>query len=391
MNSVIYVGMDVHSNSFSLCAYHPETTKHSDEVTIPNDSKLIWKYANNLLAKSEPGTTLVFGYEAGCLGFTPANEIKEMGFTCKVMAPSTIRMSSSDRIRKTDRRDARALSEALGTNAFNEVHQPDQEDLDVRDFIRLREDTQSMVKMTKQRINAYLLKLGKKFDQGKSKWTLLHRSWLRTIELSPLQRETLDEYLTTLEELEAKVERYDERITQISNDDRYKKTADGLSCFKGITRPISMRIISEIGDFNRFETAGQFASYLGLTPCEHSSGDSEQKGGITKMGNSHVRKTLVEAAQSAIKGVPGRKSKHLKKRQEGNSGQVIHYADKGNVRIQSKFKKMMNSGKNRNIAVTACARELACFIWGMATNHIEDRVNPQRQPFDPITGEIYSV
>ena len=146
-----------------------------------------------------------------------------------------------------------------------------------------------------------------------------------------------------------------------------------------------MRIITEIGDFNRFATAGEFASYLGLTPSEYSSGESQVKGSLTKMGNGHVRKTLIEAAQSATKGVPGRKSKRLIARQSGNDPKVIHYADKGNTRFISKFKSMMNNGKNRNIAIAACAREMACFIWGMATNHIENRSH-----CDPLTGEILS-
>ena len=153
----------------------------------------------------------------------------------------------------------------------------------------------------------------------------------KEVELTPLYREVLDEYLITLEELEIKVDRYDTRIVEISNQERYQEFVDKLSCFKGFTRPIAMRIVSEIGDFSRFQTAGQFASYLGLTPSEHSSGESENKGTITKMGNSHVRKTLIEAAQSMVRGIPGRKSKILKKRQEGNSSKVIHYADKGNA------------------------------------------------------------
>lgn len=383
MKSVVYIGMDVHSDSFSLCSFNPETRVYSHRVEIANDPRLLRKYAFNLLADSEPDTVLIFGYEAGCLGFTPADNLKKMGFECRVMAPSTIRIASTDRARKTDRRDAKCLAEALACDSYSQVHIPDQEDRDVQAYIRMREDTQDMVKRTKQQINAYLLKLGKRFDQGKSKWTQLHRKWLKEVELTPNQKEILKEYLCTLEELEAKVKRYDTRITEMSMTERYKETVDGLNCFKGITRPVAMRIVSEIGDFNRFETAGQFASYLGLTPAEYSSGGSEKKGGITKMGNSHVRKTLIEASQSAVKGNNCKKSIKLRKRQEGNSSKVIHYADKGNTRLQTKFKRMMMSGKNRNVAVTACAREMACFIWGMATKRIEDRVN-----CNPETGEV---
>lgn len=394
MKSVIYVGMDVHSKTISLCAYKPEKEWFGHQCEIETSSKLIWKYAQKLLAEQgEPGDTLVFGYEAGCLGFYLAQELLDMGLDCRVMAPTTIRTAAVDRVRKTDRRDAKSLAKALAFSGYNEVHIPDQQDLDIREYIRMREDTQQKVKENKQQINALLLKHGIRYSEGKSKWTIAHRKWLREIKLSELERETLNEYLMTLEELEAKVERFDQRITELSNQERYKKTVDALSCFKGITRPIAMRIISEIGDFSRFKTAGEFASYLGLTPSSHSSGEKDMKGAITKMGNNHVRKTLVEATQSATKGVPGRKSKALKKRQEGNDAKVIHYADKGNTRIVLKFKRMMEEGKNRNTAIIACAREMACFIWGMATGKIEDRVyqSVSEQPFDSLTCEILSA
>ena len=264
MKSVIYVGMDVHSKTFSLCAYNPKTRTYSHQVEIANDPKLVKKYAYKLLAEADDlDATLVFGYEAGCLGFTLADDIKKMGFECRVMAPSTIRVASTDRVRKTDRRDAKCLAEALACDAYSQVHIPDQEDREVQAYIRMREDTQDMVKQTKQQINALLLKLGKQYDQGKSKWTLRHRAWLKDVELTPLYREVLDEYLTTLKELEDKVERYDAKITEISNQERYKEIVNLLSCFKGYTHPVVMRIVSEIGDFSRFETPGQFASYLG--------------------------------------------------------------------------------------------------------------------------------
>lgn len=394
MKSVIYVGMDVHSKTISLCAYKPEKEWYGHQCQIETNSKLVWKYIQKLLAdEGEPGDSLVLGYEAGCLGFYLAQELLDMGLDCRIMAPTTIRTAAVDRIRKTDRRDAKSLAYALAYSGYNEVHIPDQQDLDIRDYIRMREDTQQKVKETKQQINAFILKHGQHYSAGRSKWTIAHLKWLKEIELSPLERETLDEYLSMLEELKEKVERFDQRITEFSNQPRYKKLVDALSCFKGITRPIAMRIISEVSDFSRFETAGDFASYLGLTPSSDSSGDKDKKGAITKMGNAHVRKTLVEAAQSAVKGVPGRKSKVLKKRQEGNSSKVIHYADKGNARILSKFKRMMYAGKNRNTAITACAREMACFVWGMATGKIEDRVfqSANQLPFDPLTGEILAA
>ena len=385
MASLLFIGCDVHSKTISLDTFDRNSNTHSHQTKINNDPRLIWKYAKKIESEVEPGTKLVFGYEAGCLGFSFHERITKMGFECRVMAPTTIRLAQTDRVRKTDRRDAKSLAEALAYDTYKSVYVPNQEDQEVRSFIRLCEETQETIKKFKQRINAFVLKLGYTFDEGKSKWTIKHRDWLKSLELSPMNREVLDEYLITLEELETKIARYDERITEMSKQENYNELASSLSCFKGVTRPIAMRIITEIGDFNRFATAGEFASYLGLTPSEYSSGESQVKGSLTKMGNGHVRKTLIEAAQSATKGVPGRKSKRLIARQSGNDPKVIHYADKGNTRFISKFKSMMNNGKNRNIAIAACAREMACFIWGMATNHIENRSH-----CDPLTGEILS-
>lgn len=383
MESVLFIGLDVHSKTISCCSYNRETGELANEATIANDIKLLWKYAKNVEIRCEPGTKLVFGYEAGCLGFHLAEQIRKYGYDCHIMAPTTIKMAQTDRARKTDRRDARALAQALGTDAYEPVYVPDQDDQQMRNYIRMREDHQDMIKRTKQRINSLVLKLGFHYDAGKSKWTKTHRTWLKNLKMGKTDREVLDEYLTTLEELEAKVDRFDAKITEVSETEKYKETVDRFSCMKGITRPIAMRITSEIGDFNRFATAGQFASYIGLTPSEHSSGADENKGAITKLGNAHVRKTLVEAAQSAIKGVPGRKSKKLLARQRGNSPKVIHYADKANARFITKFKRLMDRGKNRNTAVTAVAREMACFIWGMATGNIEDR-----EKYDPSLGEV---
>ena len=382
MESVLFIGCDVHSKTISFCSYDPLNNKYGNELTIPNNSKDIWKYAKNVESRCEPGTKLVFEYEAGCLGFYLAREFQKNGYQCEVMAPTTIRTAQTDRIRKTDRCDAKSLAQALAYHAFSSVHIPDDQDEAMRSYIRMREDHQDMVKKTKQQINAFVMKLGFHYSQG-SKWTLRHRAWLKSLDLNGMNKVTLDEYLVTLEELEAKVERFDEKITEISREAKYNEIVSRLACFKGISRQVAMRVVTEVGDFGRFSTAGEFASYIGLTPSEHSSGNSEVKGSITKMGNGHVRKTLIEASQSAIRGVPGRKGKQLKARQSGNDPKVIHYADKGNMRFGTKFKKMMEREKNRNTAVTAVAREMACFIWGMAAMHIEDRPK-----FNPETGEI---
>ena len=173
-----------------------------------------------------------------------------------------------------------------------------------------------------------------------------------------------------LRQLTDKLERMDRRIEELSQYETYKEPVDHFTCFIGIKRPTALAVISEVGDFKRFATAQQFASYLGLTPGEDSSGEGQKRLGITKAGNTHVRKLLIEAAQSYGRGKIGYKSVALKARQQGNSPHVIAYADKANERLRRKYYSMIFRGKRANVAKTAVARELACFLWGMMNNCI---------------------
>ncbi|WP_252902411.1 transposase [Paucilactobacillus hokkaidonensis] len=131
-----------------------------------------------------------------------------------------------------------------------------------------------------------------------------------------------------------------------------------------------MTIQVEISDFSRFPTAQAFSSYLGLTPSEHSSGEHTRNGAITKQGNRTVRSTLIECVNSLAKGKVGHKSKRINARQKGQPARIISYADQATERLQRKFYRMIDSGKPRNVAITAAARELACFIWGIETNNV---------------------
>ena len=194
--------------------------------------------------------------------------------------------------------------------------------------------------------------------------------WLSTLDLgSVMLNETLAEYLITLAQLTDKIERFDKRIEEIASQENYAENAKKLQCLRGIKVHSAMSFLVEIGDFKRFPTAQQFSAFLGLVPGEHSSGDNQNRMGITKAGNSHLRTLLVEAAQCYSRGVAGKKSKTIKQRQQGNSPEVIAYADKANERLRRKYLKLALK-RNPNIAKTAVARELACFIWGMMNDKI---------------------
>jgi len=194
----------------------------------------------------------------------------------------------------------------------------------------MRDDSKKNLKMVRQQINSFCLTRGITYPGDKKKWTGGHFAWLRKLSFDePVDNENLLEQNNTCEH----IEKLDKRIESFSELNEYADKVKKLICLQGIKRLQAITVITEVGDFNRFKDASSFSSFIGLTPSENSSGDSVQKGGITKAGNTHVRKVLVEAAQGAGCGRIDYKSKDLKKRQTGNTPETIAYADRGNERL----------------------------------------------------------
>ncbi len=286
---------------------------------------------------------------------------------CVILAPSTMEVPSGKRI-KTDKRDAWLIAKCLAKGGYSAVHIPSIHDEDIRDYLRMRDDFKEIQKTIKQRINAYCLRHGYKYE--KTKWTGDHLKWLRELSFNDLQREILNDYLLSYEKLVDKIKRIDTRIAELSSEEEYNDKVSKLCCFLGIKTREAIALIVETGDFTRFSKGNVYSAYLGLIPGESSSSVDINRLSITKAGNKHARTILVEAAQSICKGRVGYKSKDLIARQKGNTPEIIAYADKANERLRRKYYKMMFRGKQRNTAVTAVARELACFVWGMMTDHI---------------------
>jgi transposase len=235
----------------------------------------------------------------------------------------------------------------------------------------MRDDVKANLKRIKQQLLAFCLRHGWVYSETKHYWTQVHLKWLEQLKLEGVYQEVLDGYLIELKHLMETIDRYDKRIEGLSQRDIYREPVNQLTCFLGVKRPTALSVLVEVGDFRRFPSAERFAAYLGIVPGEHSSSDSRNRLGITKAGNGHIRRLLVEAAQSYARGKVGYKSKVLIKRQEGNSAKVIAYADRANERLRRKYFQMMYRSKHSNVAKTAVARELACFMWGMMTGRIE--------------------
>ena len=220
------------------------------------------------------------------------HQLKEHAVDCKKMAPSTMAVTNTHHI-KTDKRDVTNIARCLAFHTYSEVYVPDN---DVKEYIRMSDAQKLYLKKVKQQILAFVLRQGKCFEGRKTYWTIAHLKWLKTLELSALQRQTLDEYLLTYEYLTEKINRFDERIEELASAERYEEKVKHMSCLLGIKTHTALSMIVEIGDFERFEKIPKFASFLGLVPSEDSSDTRVNRYSITKAGNSHLRRLLVETA-----------------------------------------------------------------------------------------------
>jgi len=361
--------MDVHTTNYTVCCYDIKNDKIFSELTMEADHMNVVKYLERIEQNIGGDCHFQCGYEAGSLGYSLYHQLADHGIECVILAPSTMATTTRKKGIKTDKRDASKIAKCLAYNMYSPVYVLDGEDNAIKEYIRMRNDTKEALKKIKQQTLALCMRHGKRFTEGRNYWTMRHLSWLKNVTFNEaILHETLREYLTLYHQLADKIAMFDARISELSHTERYEEKVKKLTCFIGIKEHTALAMIVETGDFKRFPTAQHYASYIGLVPGEESSGDTVRRTGITKAGNSHIRKILVESAQSYSRGAIGAKSAALKARQKGNAPEVIAYADKANERLRRKCYKIAFRSK-RNIAVTAVARELACFAWGMMTNN----------------------
>ncbi len=369
--STVYVGMDTHKDTFSLCCYTNEKEKAEYPQKVEGHYSKVLNYIEAMRFHYGDDALFICGYEAGCLGLKLYKDLTMHSVKCVIMAPSTMAAPKGKKKVKTDKRDAALIARCLAHHDYSAVHVPAEKDEQVKEYIRMRDDHMVGLKRVKQQIQAFCLRHGYRFTGTRSSWTQAHIAWLRGLKLEGLNAETLEEYLLEYDYLTMKLARIDKRIEELTTDDDYLERVHKLECFIGIKKHTALSLVVETGDFNRFADAQHYASFLGLTPGEDSSGGTQNRLGITKAGNAHLRTLLTEAAQSYARGKPGHKSKPLAARQEGNPPAVIAYADRANERLRRRYYRLLlNQGKNGNVAKTAVARELACFIWGMMTDNI---------------------
>src|SRR5699024_3212982 len=202
----------------------------------------------------EGEVTFVCGYEAGCLGYSLYHQLKDHAVDCKILAPTTMGITNTHHI-KTDKRDAANIARCLAFHTYSEVYVPDNEDNAIKEYIRMRDDQKLMLKKIKQQILAFILRQGKRFEGGKTYWTIAHMKWLKSLDLTGLDKETLSEYLITYDYLTDKIARLDKRIEELASGEKYEKKVKNMSCLIGVKPHTALSMIVEVGDFERFEKA----------------------------------------------------------------------------------------------------------------------------------------
>lgn len=375
MNRIIKIGLDVHTTNYTICIEEPLLGGEKNvyvQTQIKPELRLLINVIDTFKAKfKDDNLDITLGYEAGCLGYSLYKNLKVKGYNCIILAPTTMRTSKGGKKIKNDYRDAKEIADCLCDGGYSAVYVPSVEDNAVKEYIRMRDDVKQNLKSIKQQIIALCTRNGFNYSES-SYWTNKHISFLSKIVFEDeLLKETLDEYMAEYSHLTDRISAFDKRIEELANKEIYVERVNKLKCFSGIKTHTALSLIVETSDFKRFAKGSDYGAWLGMIPMQDASSNKDNRFGITKSGNSHLRRLLTEAAQSFTRGTVGYKSRDLKSRQAKCSSEVVNYADKANIRLKKKYYKMIQRGKKANVAKVAVARELACFVWGMMTENIE--------------------
>jgi len=354
-----FVGMDVHKETIAVSLAEP----FGGEVRYLGEFRNTPEAVVKLIRQLRKGdASLSCCYEAGPCGYGLHRQLVKMGITNQVVAPSLIPRKAGDRI-KTDRRDSQALARLLRAGELTAVWVPDEAQEALRDLTRGREDLKHLERQAKQRLQAFLLRHGRVYEPEK-KWTRMHFHWLENVKFDrPVQQVVFQDYLDTLQMLTRRVQALEGQLETAGAASGFGPMIEALMALRGISRIAATTTMAEIGDLHRFRTAPQLMAYLGMVPSEHSSGATRCRGGITKTGNGHVRRVLVEAAWTYHH--PARKTTHLQRKAERAPEMVQEIAWKAQVRLCARYQKLESKGKLKVKVCTAVARELVGFIWAI--------------------------
>jgi transposase len=359
--STLYVGLDVHKDSIAV-AYVAKD--HDAEVIYLGTIGTRQCDIDHLIRKMQSKAKhLVFVYEAGPCGYWLYRYLTKKGYDCWVVAPSLIPKKPGDRV-KTDRRDAAQLARLMRSGDLTRVYVPTVEDEAIRDLTRAREDTLRDLKSAKFRLKAFLLRQDIRYV-GRANWNPAHLRWLSEVVCpTPAQQIVFQEYVRAVNEHTERLQRLEQELQEQVTSWRLHPVVDALQALRGVQFTAAVTMVAEIGDLTRFDTPRELMKFLGLIPSEYSSGDQRRQGSITKAGNTHARRVLVEGAWAYR--YPAKVSRHLQLRLETQPKMIQDISWKAQVRLCKRYRQLVARGKHPNVVTVAIARELTGFMWAIA-------------------------
>ena len=364
-HSIVWVGMDTDAKKNQIAVYRNWDTEPAVEFEAGMDAKGIAKLIERM--KREDGEVRCV-YEAGPCGYQLYRKLRKAEIHCDVIAPSMTPQRPGDRV-KTNRRDARNLGRLYRAGELTVIDVPDETQEALRDLTRAREDVREDLTRRQHRLNQFLARQGCHYQDG-DKWTQKHWAWIRKIHFQDSNASTvLEESIRAVEQSQEQLKTYDAKIEENAQKPEYAGKVKRYQTLRGVQTVTAMTIVAEVWDMRRYGKAPQFMGATGLVSSEHSTGERERRGKITKTGNAHLRRVLVEAAWHYRHRASAGPT--IKKRRKGQPEAVISIAERADQRLNRKFRRMVDRyNKKPVIAAVAVARELAGFIW--AIGQIQD-------------------
>jgi transposase len=365
MNKVRFVGLDVHAETIAVAVAEPEGDVRAVGV-IPNRPESV----RRLIKKLGPAEQLRMCYEAGPTGYVLYWQLSALGVHCDVVAPTLVPVKAGDRV-KTDRRDALKLARSYRAGDLTAVWVPDATHEALRDLVRAREAAKKDQLRARHRLGKLLLRTGRRPPTPMNAWTQQHLQWVKTVHFEHAAQEaTLLDYLHEVEHVADRIARLDRAIDDAVKavPDRMRKVIDALQALRGIAQVSAVTMVAELGELSRFAKPRQLMGYSGAVSSEDSTGERTRRGAITKTGNAHLRRVVIEAAW-AYRHRPGI-GPTLRKRQATVSPEVKEIAWKAQHRLHARYTLLTAKGKHKQQVVTAIGRELLGFIWAIGV-HVE--------------------
>jgi len=377
MSKIRFVGLDVHADTIAVAVAEPNGEVRSLGI-IPNRLESIRK----LVAKLGPAKQWKACYEAGPCGYVLYWQLTALGVSCEVVAPSLVPVKPGDRV-KTDRRDATKLARSYRAGDLTPVWVPDADHEALRDLVRAREDARQDQHRARHRLSKFLLRHDRRPPENvKKHWTLKYMTWIQEhVHFDqPALETTLLDYVHEVEHMAERIQQLEKAITEAIQKapPEMRAVIEALQSLRGVAQLTAVTVVAELGSLSRFSNPRQLMGYSGLVSSEHSSGNRIQRGPITKTGNAHLRRVIIESAW-AYQHRPWMGGFLLKRQRDLNlTPEVKEIAWKAQWRLHTRYKKLAAANKKKPQIVTAVGRELLGFIWAIAV-HTEAQYSSQRK------------